>query len=67
MCSKNEDIYNQEVRGAVLAVGDLVLLRNVGLTGKYKLADHYLDQPYKIPAKPNPNIPVYKIKDLERG
>ena len=67
MCSKNEDIYNQKVRGAVLEVGDIVLVRNVGLTGKHKLADHYLDHPYKIVAKPNPDIPVYKIKDLEGG
>ena len=67
MSSKNEEIYNRKVRGAALEVGDLVLVRNVGLSGKHKLADHYADHPYKIIGRPNLDIPVYKIKDLEGG
>lgn len=57
--SKN---YNRTVRGHGLDVGDQVLIRNVGLKGKHKLADKWQQEPFMVVAKPNPDIPVYRIK-----
>ena len=65
MLLKNQLYYNQKARGATLQVGDIVLVRNVGLKGRQKLADRYLDVPYKIMSQPDPNIPVYKLKEVD--
>lgn len=54
--------YNKKKRGMSLEVGDLVLLKNVGLRGKHKIADKWQQDPFVVDAKPNPDIPVYRIK-----
>ena len=41
-------------------VGDRVLVRQVGLKGKHKLADRWKKIPYVV--VPNAGIPVYKVK-----
>lgn len=53
--------YNRKVRGAALREGDLVLVKNVGLKGKHKLADRWQHDPYTVMQQPNTQIPVYKI------
>ena len=54
--------YDQRVRGANLSVGDRVLVRNVGLKGKQKIADKWQEGVYIVLDCPNPEIPVYKVK-----
>ena len=54
--------YDRKVRGYELEVGDYVLIKNVGLKGKHKLADIWKNERYIITAKPNPDIPVYKVR-----
>jgi hypothetical protein len=54
--------YDQKVRGHALKVGDAVLLKNIGLKGKHKLADKWQSVPYTIIEHPNTDIPVFKIK-----
>ena len=54
--------YNKKQRGRSLEVGDLVLLKNVGLRGKHKIADKWQQDPFVVDDKPNPDIPVYRIK-----
>ena len=54
--------YNKKQRGRSLEVGDLVLLKNVGLRGKHKIADKSQQDPFVVDNKPNPDIPIYWIK-----
>ncbi len=63
---KQKHYYDQKVRGESLRVGDLVLVKNVGLKGKTKLADKWQTEPYVVIDKPNEEIPIYKVR-LERG
>ena len=58
--------YNKKVRGISLDVGDLVLLKNVGLKGKHKLADKWRSEVYVVVEQPNTDIPVFKVHP-ERG
>ena len=47
----------------MLQPGDRVLVRNVGLRGKNKLADRWEHKPYIVKAQPNPDIPVYEMQE----
>ena len=58
--------YDRKVRGAVLAPGDRVLVRKVGLKGMQKLADRWSEEVYVVIDQPNSDIPVYRVK-LEVG
>ena len=51
--TKSEAAYNQRVRDSKLKVGDTVLVRNVGLQGKHKLADRWDSNPYIVLEMPN--------------
>ena len=51
--------YDLNARSSVLHPGDRVLVRNVGLRGKQKLADRWESQPYVVCRQPNEDIPVY--------
>ena len=54
--------YNRRVRHSKLEPGDRVLVRNVGLKGKCKLADRWSQEVYTVVAQPNPIIPVFEVK-----
>lgn len=58
---RNKSRYDQRVRDQPLHVGDRVLIRNVGLTGKHKLQDRWRSTPYVV-IQHLPNLPVYKVK-----
>ena len=60
--TKSEAAYNQRVKDSRLDVGDTVLVRNVGLQGKHKLADRWDSNPYVVLEMPNTDIPVYKVR-----
>ena len=64
--SSQKQNYDSKVRGATLDVGDRVLVRNVGLKGKQKIADKWQDNVYIVLDRPNPELPVFKV-GLERG
>jgi transposase InsO family protein len=49
--SRNKARYDKRVRASVLASGDRVLVRNVGLTGKNKLANHWCAVAYTVTRK----------------
>ena len=40
-----------------------MLVRNVGIRGKHKLADRWEHKPYIVKDKPNPDIPVYVVQE----
>ena len=54
--------YDLKVRETLLHPGDRVLVRNVGIRGKQKLADRWERQPYIVRCQPNPDIPVYEVQ-----
>jgi len=54
--------YDLKVREATLNIGDRVLVRNVGLKGKHKLADKWQKDPYIVIEIPNNDVPVFKVK-----
>ncbi|KAL5011209.1 hypothetical protein ScPMuIL_011709, partial [Solemya velum] len=60
--------YDRKVRESILEVGDRVLVRNVGLKGKQKLADKWAKDPHVVIAIPIDDIPVYEVqKELGNG
>ena len=59
-------IYDRKARGAVVQVGDRVLVKNVNLRGKQKLADRWEKSVYKVVSQPNSESPVFEVK-LENG
>lgn len=61
----NKQRYDQRVRFCPLASGDRVLIRNLGLQGKHKLADRWKDTPYIVESQ-LPGLPIFKLK-LESG
>ena len=61
--AQHKRYYDLKVRSTgALQPGDRVLVKNVGLRGKQKLADRLERQPYIILSQPNPDIPVYTVK-----
>ena len=50
------------MRESTLDIGDRVLIRNVGLKGKHKLADKWARHPNIVVGQPDNNIPVYKVR-----
>ena len=59
---KNKNRYDQKARSLALTPGDIVLVRNVSIRGKQKLADKWEHFPYTVVRQPNKDIPVYGVK-----
>ena len=57
--------YAKKVRGATLQPGDQVLLRQIGLQGKSKLADRWQEEVYVVTSQPIASIPVYSVRRLD--
>ena len=57
----NKQRYDKRIRFIQLLPGDRVLLRNLGLQGKHKLADRWASKPYVVESK-MPNLPVFRLK-----
>ncbi len=53
--------YDLRVRHSDLQPGDRVLVRNVGLRGRHKLADKWEATPYIVKRKPMSDVPVYEV------
>jgi hypothetical protein len=51
-----------KVRNSVLKQGDRVLLKNIHIRGKQKLANRWNREPYVIDSQPDNTIPVYVIR-----
>jgi transposase InsO family protein len=54
--------YDLKVRNSVLKQGDRVLLKNIHIRGKQKLANRWNREPYLIDSQPDITIPVYVIR-----
>ena len=53
--------YDKKVRESTLDIGDSVLVRNVGLKGKNKLADKWDKDPYVVIDIPDKSVPVFRV------
>ena len=58
---------DKRVRYIKLEPGDRVLIRNVGLRGKQKLADIWDKHPYLVKSQPVPGTPVYEVQQENSG
>ena len=59
---RNKRKYDERVRSSALAPGDRVLVKNVSIRGKQKLADRWEHEPYVVVNQPYADIPVYEVK-----
>ena len=62
--ARNKQSYDSRARQATIQVGDLVLLRNLSIRGKHKLADRWEEDPYPV-VECIPGLPVYKVQDKD--
>ena len=60
--AKHKALYDMRVRHSTLQEGDRVLVKNVGLLGKWKIADRWEKTQYIVKSQPNPDIPVYEVQ-----
>lgn len=59
----NKNRYNQKVRYHSLSQGDRVLIRNLGLRGKQKLADRWNSMPYVVESQLS-DLLVYRLRPV---
>ena len=58
---KQKAYYDLKARHSCLKPEDRVLVKNVGLRGKRKIADKWESYPYVVKSQPMPDIPVYEV------
>ena len=64
----NKTRRDRRVQGNGLQSGDRVLVRNLGLKGKQKLADQWDSTVYIVTEQISPDMPVYRVKpEMESG
>ena len=54
--------YDRKIRCTKLQVGDLVLVRQYAFKTKHKISDHWQNVPYEVIAQPDPDFPVFKVR-----
>ncbi|KAK6183229.1 hypothetical protein SNE40_010750 [Patella caerulea] len=59
-CEKNKKLYDRKAFAVKLEIGDRVLVRNVNIRGKHKLADKWEPDVYVVQSK-SPDVPVYTV------
>lgn len=57
----NKQRYDRKIKFTQLLPGDRVLIRNLGLQGKHKLADRWNSMPYVVESQMS-NLPVFRLK-----
>ena len=60
--ARHKKRYDKKTSDQSLKFGDKVLVRNLGIKGRHKLADLWEETIYEIIDQPNLDIPVYKVK-----
>ena len=56
--------FDQKIRCSKLDIGDIVLVRQKGFTGKHKVADRWEKDYYEVISQKSSGIPVFVIKSL---
>ena len=60
--ARHKTHYDKKVRGSSVKVGDRVLVKNVGVRGKSKLANVWEDDIYMVEEQPDESIPVFVVR-----
>ena len=59
---KQKKNYDMKVNCSTLEVGDRVLVKVVKFDGRHKLCNKWEEDIYIVTSKPNPDVPVYKVR-----
>ena len=62
---KYKSRYDSKVRENTIQEGDRVLVKNVGLKGRHKLADRWSKTVYRVSQRVNPDMPVYIVSPID--
>ena len=62
--ARNKQSYDSRAQQTSIQVGDLVLVRNLNIRGKHKLADRWEEDPFQV-VECIPGLPVYKVQDKD--
>lgn len=62
---QNKRRWDAKVTAATIEVGDRVLVRNVNIRGKHKIADKWESAVHVVVKQPNEDLPVYVVKPEE--
>jgi hypothetical protein len=62
IAEKNKNQFDERAAFSKIEIRDRVLVRNVEMKGKHKLADKWESEIYTVHSIPDPDIPVYKEK-----
>ena len=62
----NKRHYDRKAHATKILPGDLVLVRNVTLRGKQKIADRWENEPYQVLDQPNPDVPVFDVRIADK-
>ena len=66
--SQQKKLHDSRIRGAMIQVGDRVLVRALAFDGKHKLADRWEEEVYIVHSQPNAHVPVFMVrKEKEHG
>ena len=65
--AKHRELYDLKCRGAVLDVGDLVLVKQTAWKGRHKIQDRWESGEYQVVGQPTPGVPVYSVKSVAGG
>ena len=60
----NRQSYDSRAHQATIQVSDLVLLSNLSFRDKHKLADRWVEDPYRV-VECIPGLPVHKVQDKD--
>ena len=64
--AQQKKLYDSRIRGAMIQVGDKVLVRALAFDDKHKLADRWEEDVYIVHSQPNAHVPVFMVKK-EKG
>ena len=65
--ARHKGLYDRKCRGAILDVGDLVLVKQTAWKGRHKIQDRWEEDEYQVVDQPTPGIPVYVVKSIAGG
>ena len=60
-------LYDLKCRGAVLSVGDLVLVEQTAWRGRHKIQDRWESGEYQVVGQPTPGVPGYTVEKHVKG
>ena len=65
--ARHKGLYDRNCRGAILGVGDLVLIKQTAWKGRHKIQDCWEEEEYQVVDQPTPGVPVYVVKSIAGG